>query len=109
MSDETIIRPNGKPYTPRKGLRQIGFDHEDGHTSYVVVLGTHDIEKAREFGRPYQCAYLVKPYKGWGRWTIRNGEEWWEFDDVRGAAGVVFEEADDPDPAPSTPEQEEER
>lgn len=93
---ETMLRPNGKPYTPRKGLRQIGFYDENENRDYVVVLGTHDIDKAREFGRPYRCAYLGEAWRGWGRWTIRNGEQWWDFDPVRGAAGVVFIESDDP-------------
>lgn len=98
---ETIIRPNGKPYTPRKGLRQIRFYDEEENRHYVVVLGTHDIEKARAFAHPYECAHLVKPYTGWGRWTMRRGEKWWDFDSVRGAAGVVFEESDDPEPGGS--------
>ena len=99
MAVETIIRPNGKPYTPRKGLRQWGFSDEDSWSDFVVVVGTHDIEKARAFGSPYRCAYLVDPTLVWVKKVMRKGEKYIATDAfVDGSAGVMFTESDDPEP-----------
>ena len=98
MNTETIVRPNGRVYTPRKGLRQIGFEDENSWTSYVAVLGTHDIEKARAFGSGYWSPYLVEPRLCWVKSVMRNGQQYIATDAyVHGAAAVVFIESDDPD------------
>ena len=95
---EIIIRPNGKQYRPRKGLRQLGFSDYDQFTDYVVVLGTHDIEKARAFASPYRCAHLVEPRLVWVKKTIRDGEPYIDTSATTdGAAAVQFREADDPE------------
>jgi hypothetical protein len=92
-----ITRPNGKVYRPRKGLRQVGWWNDDTYATYVAVLGTHDIDKAREFARPYGSPHLVEPEQTWVRKMIQNGDEMvFVYDDRRGAACVVFRESDDP-------------
>ena len=101
MSDiETVTRPNGKVYRPRKGLRQIGFSDEDYGISFVAVLGTHDIEKAREFGHGFESPHLINAKQCWVKTVMRNGEKYIATDATEhGAAAVLFTEADDPDEA----------
>lgn len=96
MNADTVVRPNGKLYRPRKPIRQLGLvgDYMDIPDA-VVVLGTHDVEKAREFARPYMCAHLRGGEATWLRSVMRDGNEVYEYDPVRGAACVVFEETDD--------------
>lgn len=95
-----ITRPNGKVYRPRY-LRVVGWDCDywsDTVLWQVAVLGTHDIAKAREMApQGYHCAYLVNPQAGWVRLGYKDGEPTWIFDDIRGAACVVFDESDDPE------------
>lgn len=96
-----IERPNGKLYRPRK-IRVTGWDPEDwGHgwdrPPQTAVLGTHDIEVARQHATSgFTCHYLINPTLGWMRQSMRNGDPWWVDDEVRGAACVIFDESDDP-------------
>lgn len=94
---ETLIRPNGKKYTPRKGLRQVGFvNDQDEH--FVAIMRTHDIERAREFASPYVCRYLIQPRLVWVKQVMRNGEPYFATDAYEtGAASVLFLESDDPE------------
>lgn len=93
---EVVTRPNGKLYRPRKGLRQIGYWDDTYGESRVVVLGTHDIEKARAFATPYECEYLVEGRKCWAKSVMRNGERFIATDATeRGAAAVDFRESDE--------------
>lgn len=100
MKADIVVRPNGKVYRPRKGLRQRGYVVDDFHASwtpFVAVFGTHDIEKATEYARPFMYAGLKPGKPGWLRDTIRDGEPFFDHDPVRGAACVIFEETDDPE------------
>lgn len=95
-----IVRPNGKLYRPRY-LRVTGWDIDwsrDGDVNWqVAVLGTHDVDVAREHApQGYHCAYLVNPEAGWVRLGMCRGEPTWLHDAVRGAACVIFDESDDP-------------
>lgn len=98
-----IVRPNGKIYRPRRPPVVIGFDDDHRGINYVAVLRTHDEEFARSVARPFRCAYLVNPWEAprlsWLRQTLRDGEPFYEFDDVHGAPCVLFEESDDPESA----------
>lgn len=91
-----IVRPNGKTYRPRY-LRVVGWDCEDDVLWQVAVLGTHDIAAARVLApQGYHCPHLVNPTLAWMRLTVRDDESTWIYDDVRGAACVIFDESDDP-------------
>lgn len=98
-----ITRPNGKLYRPRS-LRVVGWDD---HSTYpeswqVAVLGTHDIARAREEARHgYHCPHLINPETGWVRLGMRRGDPHWVYDEVRGAACVIFDESDDPPEEPT--------
>lgn len=98
MASETITRPNGKPYQPRKGLRQVGWSYDtrgEECMPEVAVLGTHDIDRAREFAKPYELAYLSEGVRSWYRDGFYNGGRSWIYDAERGMACVIFEEIDD--------------
>jgi hypothetical protein len=88
-----VTRPNGRTYKPRK-LRVIDWDDGINCSALcVIVLGTHDLALAREAAhQEHPDAELDLGRRGWWRQAIRRGEEYWEWDDVRGAAGVMFEE-----------------
>jgi hypothetical protein len=94
----SVIRPNGKVYRPRR-VRVVGWDCDAYEPPFwqVAVLGTHDVEVAREYApQGYHCAYLVHPHLGWVRLGMCHGEPTWLHDDIRGAAAVIFDESDDP-------------
>lgn len=91
-----IIRPNGKIYQPRK-VRGILLDGPElNGPESCLIAGTHDIERARKF-----AVRLIKEYDSywtagdavltWQRPVIRNYDRSYEYDTVRGAAGVMFE------------------
>lgn len=91
---EPIVRPNGKIYRPRK----IAVSYcEEGACAdaCVIVLGTHDLAVAWPHALAearYRLSVDPDPHgsPGWWRDVIRNGERVWEYDDVRGRAGINF-------------------
>ncbi len=98
MTDATI-RPNGKPYRPRK-VNGHAVTDENNCVVAVLVLGTHDIEQARPLAE--HCAGLweggtaASPVTGWWRDGMQWGQRWWVYDEVRGRAGVRFEVVEAP-------------
>lgn len=110
MADATeklpvIIRPNGKPYRPRKviahAVGELGLDDDCG----VVVFGTHDIERARPLaqravGNFQGCAHAIRPQRVWWRDGFECGERRWIYDNVNGRAVVSFVASDDPEEVP---------
>lgn len=97
MSDlVAVTRSNGKVYRPRKAPRAIQVDNtwawEDEADSVIVVLGTHDIERA--FGlaaKHWPGAQKETAHRTWVRETIRSGDRTIAYDPVRGAAAVTFD------------------
>lgn len=91
-----IMRPNGKPYRPRKVTGHAVAD-EDDFVIAVIVLGTHDAERARPLAEDCVRAWVddgytaAKPEAGWWRNGFEWGELCWINDEVRGRAGVRFE------------------
>ena len=92
MEAETIQRPNGKPYHPRRVIAYgVGEDGEG-----VIVLGTHDMaraqaladELARRVAGPEYVA--ADAWRGWWRDGFECGERRWVCDEVHGRAGVLF-------------------
>lgn len=91
-----IERPNGKLYRPRR-IRVTGWDniYDHDYAWQVAVLGTHDVDVAREFApQGYHCPHLINPTLGWIRLGMCHGEPTWLNDEVRGAACVIFDESD---------------
>jgi hypothetical protein len=94
---EVIVRPNGKPYRPRKVTARPVAD-ADEMASGVMVLGTHDIERARKLAN--ECAadwvdgghVATEPETGWFREGYASGRPMWLRDEVHGRAGVWFRE-----------------
>ncbi len=92
---ESITRPDGRVYRPRKVIAY-AFASEDDWITGVVVLGTQDVTRARaladrlvlsELGRGYAA---VDPETGWWHDGFQGGERIWIHDPVRGRAGVMF-------------------
>jgi hypothetical protein len=92
---DAIIRPNGKPYRPRKPPRVVEFEDYQGSAG-VAVLGTHDVDVARAAAAVALNQYDLDPAQTslswwrlvpWGDWFDRT----WIEDAKRGAACVVFE------------------
>lgn len=101
MVAEVLIRPNGKPYRSRKGLRAGAWEDVWGDTGCgVFVLGTLDPDEAQEYAsRMCGCWHgmpvAVKPVPGWYRLAMRSGDTEWVVDEVRGAPGVMFTAANE--------------
>ena len=96
MADlKPIERPSGKVYRPRKVIAHAVAD-EDGLTSGVMVLGTHDIERAQKLADECAAAWVesgyvaISPECGWFREGFEAGELRWLRDEERGRAGVCF-------------------
>lgn len=92
-----IERPDGRPYRPRK-VAAYPVTDGDEMTSGVMVLGTHDIERARPLADSCAAAWADAgctagaPEAGWFRLGYESGRLTWLRDAVRGRAGVWFRE-----------------
>lgn len=94
---ESITRPDGRVYRPRKIAGYPVADADD-LISGVCILGTHDMAVAQPLAD--ECAaYWVEtgyvaagPETGWFREGYENGRPMWQRDEVRGRAGVMFHE-----------------
>jgi hypothetical protein len=93
---ETLTRPNGKPYRRRAPVRIEQFETYDDGTG-VVVVGTHDIERARKAAAPELDEYDltdVEPQASWWRLIPTHGQQFdntWIEDPARGAPVVVWQ------------------
>lgn len=96
---EPVTRPNGKLYRPLKINGHAVTDEYDDVIA-VLVLGTHDIEKARPLAEHCVRQWVdssytaVDPHTGWWRDGFQYGQRWWVDDEIRGRAGVRFEVAE---------------
>jgi hypothetical protein len=101
---EMIMRPNGKPYRPRKVVA-CAVANEDQILSGVMILGTHDVARAQPLADQYAAWQLdagyaaAKPLEGWYREGFESGQFRWITDEVRGRAGVWFREIVEVPPA----------
>jgi len=89
-----IERPNGKLYRPRRVVAYAcGEDAES-----VLVVGTHDYDRAQVLANEIAehiagSGYVAVDWStGWYRDGFECGERRWVHDDVRGRAGVFFQE-----------------
>ena len=98
MSDEIITRPDGRIYRPRKVVAHAISDRYDDDLIGVVVLGTHDILRARALADEYVAWQIgseftaVTHHTGWWRDGFEYGHRVWVSDPVKGRAGVMFQE-----------------
>lgn len=92
-----ITRPNGKLYRPRKVTANAVVD-EDEALCGVIVLGTHDVDRAARLAAEYARWQLgagytaAGPLAGWFREGYESGHLRWLDDSERGRAGVWFRE-----------------
>jgi hypothetical protein len=100
-----IQRPNGKIYRSRAVTANAVVD-EDQILSGVIVLGTHDRERAQPLADRYARWQLgsgyaaASPRTGWYRDAFEGGERRWITDEERGRAGVYFAEIAEIPPSP---------
>jgi hypothetical protein len=92
MEAETIQRPNGKPYRPRRVFAQAVGEEDEG----VLVLGTHDMARAQVLADKV-ARYIAGngfvaagPETGWWRDGFECGQRRWVSDEEHGRAGVLF-------------------
>jgi hypothetical protein len=95
VSLPAVTRPNGKLYRPRK-LHAVLLNVEDNRDEEVVVLGTHDVLTATVLAVSEVDSWdfgfePADPVLSWYRQSIRNGDPFYEYDEIRGAACVVFQ------------------
>ena len=94
---EPIERPDGRTYRPRKIIAW-SWENDTVHDSSagVVVLGTHDVGRARMLADSCVKSWFggelsaVEPEPGWYRLAYERGEPMWTEDERRGRAGVWF-------------------
>jgi hypothetical protein len=98
-----VTRQDGRIYQPRKIVAE-GVGDEDEILTWVVVLGTHDAERARPLAQDYITWQLGRGHRavskggGWWRDGFEGGQRAWVTDERRGRAGVWFSiEEGDPD------------
>lgn len=102
MADDTlvsVVRPNGKVYTPRRRPRAVLVEDEDWRTDFpqvVLVFGTHDVTRAYALASRL-AAVEPKPLFGeqWYRLAMRNGEQQYVTDEERGSPALTFGVIDD--------------
>jgi hypothetical protein len=94
---ESIARPSGKAYQPRKCVAYPVTDG-DYEPVGVLVLGTHDTARAQLLADDWVAFYVdggcvaVDPVTGWWRDGFGCGGRRWVTDEIRGRAGVWFRE-----------------
>ena len=90
-----VTRPDGRVYRPRK-IIAYAVAGEDELLSGVMVLGTHDVERARVLADRYAAWQLgedctaASPQAGWYREGYEAGRPMWLRDEKKGRAGVWF-------------------
>lgn len=109
---ETLVRPNGKPYRPRKGVEVVEYaDHDECQA--IAVLRTHDVQLAARVGADFIEEYeldAANAYTSWWRlipWDTGSGyDRNWVEDSAGGTPCVVFpHEWSTPTPRPVAAEQ----
>jgi len=92
-----VTHPDGRVYWPRKIIAYPVADYDE-MTSGVMVLGTHDVERARVLADQCAAAWVgggyaaVDPVAGWYREGYESGQRRWIRDETKGRAGVWWSE-----------------
>lgn len=98
MADpKQIIRPNGKPYRPRKPP-SVELAEDSGGDTVVMVLRTHDTDLARRMAARFIAEYDLNAddcYLAWQRlvpWDAGSGcDTSWISDGTHGMPAVIWE------------------
>ncbi len=70
-----VRRPNGKMYRPRRLPRAVEVDNAGGHSGWIFVVGTHDVERAGRLAQQcYRQVDLSTAEYSWMRLTMRDGD-----------------------------------
>lgn len=90
-----VVRPNGKVYRPRRPPRAVRCDLDDPRSDLseiVIVVGTHDVDRARALALRLAGDVSARPLWGeqWYRVAIRNGDRVYVQDEVSGAPALDF-------------------
>jgi hypothetical protein len=97
MAEPAIQRPDGSLYRPRKVTASAVADGDELLCG-VIVLGTHDVQRAQPMADRYVAWQLddrlvaADPLPGWWRDGFDGGQRRWVTDEKRGRAGVWFRE-----------------
>lgn len=89
------VRPNGRPYHPRKPVFAEVLNDWRGDAAEIGVFRTHDEPRARVLaqqlaGREQYELSAREPRAAWLRLAMRDGELSWVEDDVRGMPALIF-------------------
>lgn len=92
---EVFVRPNGKPYRPRRPGLLAHRPWESETAAGVIILGTLDPGTAHPAAVEachywYEDATAGRPEPGWWRYGFWWGEPTWLDDPRRGRPGVMF-------------------
>jgi hypothetical protein len=91
-----VERPNGKAYRARKPACAFVIENDHLGESEVMVIRTHDVDLARALAAAeadrhgIEWAEPVPAARSWAREAIRDGDPWWEYDEIRGVPCIVF-------------------
>ena len=97
MTGDTVTRPDGRIYRSRKVIANAVVDGDE-FLCGVMVLGTHDVARAKPLADSYAAWQLgagytaADPVTGWWRLGFESGGHRWLDDPVKGRAGVWFRE-----------------
>jgi hypothetical protein len=95
---DTMTRPNGRSYRPRntklKAVAWSNFNSGVGDDEGVLIVGTHDLDRATEFATR-MCEYWFArpaslPQLDWVRDGYGSDGPQWVSDTVRGRPGIWF-------------------
>ena len=90
------VRPNGKTYNARKPPTVHVFDAGWPENNCIMVLRISEEdqhiahEMATAEGKRHDFDMVSSGYFGWWRDSIRNREQYWDWDSVRGVPGWYF-------------------
>lgn len=90
------VRPGGKKYNARKPPQALVFQNgwPEDDCILVVRVSREDEAEARKLAEAEMPAHdytlMARGRFGWWRETVRNSEPYWEYDDVNGMPGWVY-------------------
>jgi hypothetical protein len=98
-----ILRPNGKVYRARAAVRAHSWENLDtfsGDEQGLLVLGTHDLERAQNFANEMVAYWYGSNFpatllsQGWFRLGYQYGDIRWVADELTGRPGFSFQTAE---------------
>jgi hypothetical protein len=89
-------RPNGKVYRARKGPTLHAYFGEWPENECVMILRISEEDEsvarkmAEDAKKQYGYEMIGGGWFGWWRDSIRNGEQYWDYDSVNGVPGWYY-------------------